>query len=272
MKKFKKPSKIAAMLLIMVLFLPLILACGENEDTAATKDVATDAVAGAEENNAKDEANAEENAPTVETNEPAAEPEEPVQEDVPDSGTVKLLGQDFETGGDWIGSYGSEGYVIAEENDELNFIPAYATMMFADDQFYTWWDSDSGDPAHPDDEEIAAAREASALYKSPDKTARLAACWYETYYFNLTINVGDTPKKVTLYMNDYDSYQRSAEVTTKNSSGKTMKEPAEKIFFDVDEFVGGCYISYEVSGEVMFEFDCYGGNVTLSGVFFDPIS
>ena len=267
MKSTKKSIKILALLLVAVLALPLIFACGEKEDVATTPADGEDAALadGAD-------SPAEESAPsdTPQTEAPPTT-EAPTEEDVPDSGTAQLLGQDFDTKGDWVGVYGSEGSVIAEENNELENLPAYATYEFEDDQFYTWWDSESGDPAHADDEELAASREASALFKTAEKTERIAACWYETYYFSLYLNVGDAPKKVTLYMNDFDSYSRSAEVTVKNKNGKAMKEePAEKVFFDIDEYVGGCYISYLISGEVQFDFDCLGGNVTLSGIFFDP--
>lgn len=265
MEKFKKSDRIIALVLALVLCLPFVFACGEKEETAQTTGEGAGSGAPAE-NGANGETAAQEEAP------PATEKDTEPVEDVPDSGTIKLLGQDFETKGDWIGNYGSEGYVIAEENDEFNFMPAYAAMEFDGNQFYTWWDSESGKPAHEDDEELAAERENSALYTSPDKTAKIASCWYETNYFSLTVSVGDAPKKVTLYMNDFDSYSRSAEVTTKNKTGKTMKEPAEKVFFDTDEYIAGCYISYEVTGEIMFEFDCYSGNVVLSGVFFDPVS
>ena len=261
----KKLIKAIAILLALALCLPLVFACGEKDEEDKAAESGTSAPPA--------EKNSEEAAPQAEEQTPAPEQEENAPaEDVPDSGTVKLLGQDFETKGDWVGSYGSEGYVIAQEDDELNHIPDYAKMEFEDEQFYTWWESDSGEPAHEEDEELAAERENSALYTSPDKTAKIAACWYETNYFSLTVSVGGEPKKVTLYMNDFDSYSRSAEVTTRNGTGKTMKEPAEKVFFEEDEYVAGCYISYEVTGDIMFEFDCYGGNVVLSGVFFDPIS
>jgi len=262
MKNFKKSNRVIALFLALVLCLPFVFACGDKEDTAMTTGDATGATA---ENGGT--------AAPPDTEKQTEAPEDVAPpEDVPDSGTIKLLGQDFDTKGDWIGNYGSEGYVIAEENDELDFMPAYASMEFDGNQFYTWWDSESGDPAHADDEQLAAERENSALYKSPDKTARIASCWYETNYFSLTVSVGDAPKKVTLYMNDFDSYSRSAEVTTKNKTGKTMNAPAEQVFFETDEYIAGCYISYEVTGEIMFEFDCYGGNVVLSGVFFDPVS
>ena len=272
MKKIKNLSRIMALLLVLTLCLPFAAACGEKTDTASTLET-NDAAAGdnAENNGTpgdesppvKNEAATDEPAPT---DPPAPEPEA----DVPDSGTAKLLGKDFETKGDWIGKYGTEGSLIYTDDDSLDNTPSYAKIEFEDEQVWTWWDSDSGDPAHADDEELAAEREAGALYKTADKTSRIAACWYNGEYFNVTVSVGDAPKKVSLYMNDFDSYSRSAEVTVKNKNGKAMKEPAEKVFFEVDEYVAGCYISYQISGEVMFEFDCYGGNVVLSGIFFDP--
>lgn len=274
MKKVKNLSRIIALLLVLTLCLPFVFACGETNDTTETTDNAN------EENNASDNSEAptddagspqEDNTepPTEEATEPPTEPEP--EEDVPDSGTVKLLGKDSDTKGDWVGNYGSEGYVIAEEFDGLENLPAYAKYEFYDHSFWTWWDSDTGTPAHEEDEAIAAERELSSLFKNADKAARISACWYANPYFSLTISVGDTPKKVTLYMNDFDSVERSAEVITRNITGKAMKEPAETVFFDVGEYSGGCYVSYVVSGDIMFEFESFAGaNVVLSGIFFDP--
>ena len=273
MKKRKNLFGIIGLILALSLCL-FVFACGEKEE----EDVAS-ADSGEEQNGeiplANDGEPLQEEAKKEEEVKKEEEPA-PTEEPEPDSGTVKLLNKDFDTTGDWTEAYGSDGYIIYTDDGSLDKPPAYAKVEFSDEygdfpQVYTWWDSDSGNPAHEDDEELAASREASALVKDVNnKSSRVAACWYHGEYFNVTVNVGDTPKKVTLYMNDYDGYSRAAEVTTRNKTGKAMQAPAEKVVFDVDEYLAGCYISYTVSGEVMFEFDCYGGNVVLSGIFFDP--
>ena len=270
MKKALIKLSTITLVLMLILCLPFVFACGEKEDTvndAASAAVTTEAIIANEQSD---------DSPPEAITEPAVQvtTEPPPEEDVPDSGTAKLLKKDFDTKGSWIGNYGSDGYIIYIEDDSLESLPAYAKVDFADSygdfpSVYTWWDSDSGNPAHDSDDELAAEREASALLKL-DGASRIAACWYDGDYFSVIVNVGDTPKKVTLYMNDYDSYNRAADVLVKNKTGKAMKEPAEKVAFDIDEYVAGCYITYEISGEVMFEFHCFGGNVVLSGIFFDP--
>jgi hypothetical protein len=279
MKIMKKSSRITALLLAVMLCLPLLIACGDTEDNTAPPAADSNEVANAPNGEAGNddeagEASPDSPEPVVEVNDPPEpEPEPEPEEDVPDSGTAKLLGTDFETTGNWVGAFGSEGYWIYTHpgDDSAKNLPDYATATFAEEQTYTWWDSEDGEPAHEDDEELAALREASAMVR-PDGNSRIAACWYETYNFTLTINVGDTPRKVTLYMNDYDGYSRAAEVTVRNANGRSMQEnPAQKVIFDVDDYLHGCYISYEISGEVMFDFECFNGNVVLSGIFFDPI-
>ena len=291
MKKIKNLSRMIAILLVLTLCLPFIFACAETEDnttatgaadvndneTPADSDNAAENAENAENNGDNAETPAEDitDPPTEEATDPPP-PEEP-EEDLPDSGTAKLLGTDITTKGDWIGSYGSEGYIIYTDDDSAESMPAYAKVDFFNEfgdfpTVWTWWDSESGDPAAEDDEELNASREAGALFKNADKTSRVAACWYDGAYFNVTLSVGDAPKKVTLYMNDYDAGSRTAEVTVCNINGKAMKEnPAEAILIDEESYVAGCYVSYVISGDVMFEFEFFGGsNVVLSGIFFDP--
>jgi hypothetical protein len=262
MKKSKEIHKIIALLIVAAFCLPFVFACGEKEEDATPTQSNDNITAGSD-------------AIQEQQTDPPATEEKPTEPPEPDSGSVKLLNKDFETKGDWVGNYGSEGSIIYTSDNSSENLPAYAKVEFSGPdgdppQEYTWWDSDSGNSPASDDEEMAAAREASALFKTADKTSRIAACWYDEAFFTVNISIGETPKKVTLYMNDYDQYNRAAEIKVKNKNGKTMQEPPEVVIFEADDYSGGCYLSYLISGEVQFMLDCFSGNVVLSGIFFDP--
>jgi len=250
----KKAKKMIILLLIVSLCLPFVSACGEKDDSAKTTGDPGE-IAVTENNGGNIEAAPEEEIfPT--------EPDLPPEPEI--DPTAKLLGLDFETKGDWVGNYGSDGYIIFTDDDSLEKVPAYAKWEDSFPDFYLWWETGSGT--------TTAAREQSALLKGPDSEERIAACYYTGDDFTINIKVGEEPKKISLYMNDFDAYKRSADITAYNKKGDALKEPAEVVSFDVGAYVGGCYLSYVITGEVQFEFVCTGENtnVVLSGIFFDP--
>ena len=233
---------------MIILCTPFIFACGEGD--VATVDPGDIAVTD------KDDGDNGKNNETL--NENLILPPEEIEP------SAKLLGLDFETKGDWIGKYGSEGYIIPTADDSLENVPKYVKWDSSYPDFYLWWETGAGN--------TAAEREKSALLKGPDSKERIAACYYAGDDFTININVGKETKKISLYMNDFDAYKRAAKIKVYNKNGGELKEPVEVVSFAVGEYVGGCYLSYLITGEVQFEFVCAGDNtnVVLSGIFFDP--
>ena len=183
--------------------------------------------------------------------------------------TAELVEIDKTTGGNWVGNYGSDGYIIITDDDSLQSIPSYAKLEYANQNddfpsFWTWYDSESDEDA---DEFLVEEREHGTLYKTPAKQHRLAACYYSGEFFSVTVDVGSEAKIVTMYMLDYDSVTREANVTAYDESGKKLIEPIEVV-----DYFKGWYLKFKISGKVqfMFEHGDSGANVVLSGIFFDP--
>ena len=173
--------------------------------------------------------------------------------------SARLADTDKTTRGDWVGKYGSEGYIVMDEDESLQSIPAYASVEFIGD-FWTWYDSESGDELDED------WRLPTALLKAPGSSERIAACWYGGE-FSVIIDVGSETKLVTLYTADFDEGNRESEIYTLSEDGATELIPVIELF----EFEDGWYLQFVISGKVQFDFESVGGpNAVISGVFFDP--
>ena len=82
---------------------------------------------------------------------------------VPSSNGVSFVGTDVATQGTWIGTYGSEGYKLAQSATSL---PAYATdVVVSRHADYTWLTSSA---------DVRAMQNATG-------TDRMATCWYTSY-------------------------------------------------------------------------------------------
>ncbi|MCL2096973.1 MAG: hypothetical protein FWH10_08745 [Oscillospiraceae bacterium] len=180
---------------------------------------------------------------------------------------ARLISIDRTTRGNWPGNYGSEGYAIISGNPAHRKIPAYAAIDFESDwgglpMFYTWWDQDDGDDYD------SIRREPGALFKTPEKTSRIAACYYSGGFFTVIVDVGREAKILSLYMHDYDEHSRSANVVILDENGRELID-----YIEVSGYESGWYLRFQISGVVQFMIEDTspnGMNACLSGVFFDP--
>jgi hypothetical protein len=179
--------------------------------------------------------------------------------------SARLVDIDRDTRGDWLENYGSEGYLIAADDDSLQNLPAYATVEFFDEflderaLFWRWWDSEY------DDEMDEDWRVPSALIKAPGSTERVGSCFYGGE-FNMIIDLGDESRKVSLYITDFDEGNRESEISVLGPDGSALIPVIEA--FGYEE---GWYLQFILSGRVQFRFESLGGpNAVISGVFFDP--
>jgi hypothetical protein len=165
----------------------------------------------------------------------------------PPPATATLIGRDTGTQGNWIGTYGSQGYNII---GNATSYPAYATVTPAGQSTYTW---------------AASTTDPRAL-ETAGGTGRIAACWYSTTSFTVNVDLADgAAHDLVLYAVDWDgNNQRSEQIQL--LSGATVLDTET-----ISSFSGGVYLDWKVTGDVVVQVTCLAGvNAVLSGLFIDP--
>ena len=162
--------------------------------------------------------------------------------------TASFIKQDTTTQGNWIGTYGSQGYDVIGDAASL---PSYATVTPAGQASYTWAASTT-DPR--------ALQDASG-------SGRIAACWYSASSFTVDVNLTDgQTHDLELYFLDWDTTARGEKVQISNASTGAVLDTET-----VTSFHSGVYLDWAVSGNVVITVtDLAGANAVLSGVFIDP--
>ena len=168
----------------------------------------------------------------------------------PPVATASFLDADTTTQGNWIGTYGTQGY-----NDLGSGVnnPTYATVTPAGQSLYTW--------ATPP---FSAGQ---ALLVPPAGVSRIAAAWYSSTSFTIDVNVAAGHSyDLELYFVDYDAHGRAETVTLSDSStGTTLNSQS------VSNFASGEYLVWTISGNVLITITRTAGvNAVLDGLFFDP--
>jgi hypothetical protein len=175
---------------------------------------------------------------------------------------AQFIGSDSQTRGNWTGVYGREGrYVIAKEDRVVHaapafwavdpIIPGYADLRHSGRQNFVWaeWSTD-----------------ARALQRKPGWHERTVAVWVAPEKFSIHLGLADMKfHRISLYFLDWDTQGRSQAIEIFNSAGELLDRQT------VSGFSGGTYLTWEVQGEVRFDFTRLAGpNAVLSGIFFDP--
>ena len=159
---------------------------------------------------------------------------------------------DAKTQGNWSGVYGSQGYNIIANS--VNY-PDYATVTPTGKSNYTW---------------AASTTDPRALEMAPGTgSSRIAAAWYSTTSFSVNIDLTDgQTHDISLYLLDWDSQGRREQIQiTNESTGAVLNTQT------VSSFTGGVYLTWAISGDVVFTFTRLAGpNAVVSGIFFDPPS
>ena len=112
---------------------------------------------------------------------------------------------DTETRGDWVGKYGAEGYFIPgpSESQSLRNLPDYADVSVTDlsgRELTTWWVfwDESETKRCPYDA-------LGALWADKEKSYRRAACQFDQAGLDISIDIGENVRKVSLYLTDFDA-------------------------------------------------------------------
>jgi IPT/TIG domain/Glucodextranase, domain B/Bacterial Ig-like domain (group 2) len=157
-----------------------------------------------------------------------------------------FLRSDTATQGNWHGAYGSDGYSVAEDSQNL---PGYAVFSLQNQQDYTW----QGTTA-----DSRALQTGSGL-------GRIAAGWYNASSFSLDVNLADgNTHQIALYAVDWDNQQRSETVQVLDAATATVLDTRT-----LSNFANGIYLVWTVNGHVTITITQNSGvNAVLSGIFF----
>ncbi len=163
--------------------------------------------------------------------------------------TATFLKTDTTTQGNWIGTYGSEGYNIL--GDKVKY-PDNWQVTPRGNSCYTW------DPL---------TTSAGALQKVTALSDRVAACWSSTTNFSVDYVPADTQShQVCLYLLDYDNRNRVDHIDVIDvASGAVLDSQ------DANAFIHGKYLIWNIVGHVVFKIKNAGSvNAVISGLFIDP--
>jgi hypothetical protein len=166
--------------------------------------------------------------------------------------SATFIKADTTTQGNWKNTYGSEGYNII--NDAVSY-PAYAQVTPSSNLLAVW---------------SASTSDARALQKVASTTDRLAACWYQSSYFTIDVNLTDgQAHQIALYNLDWDgSNQRSQQIDILNATTNAVLDSRS-----VTSFSTGKYMVWHISGHVTIKITRTGiWNSVIGGIFFDSTS
>ena len=164
--------------------------------------------------------------------------------------TATLVRQDATTNGDWIGTYGSQGYDIIGTPAS---IPSYATITLTNQT--------------TDMDDTGAI--ANAALEQPSGGGRYVGDWSSTSRFSVLVNLTDgQPYDLTLYAVDWADDGRSELIQITNPATGSMLSVKT-----LSNFQAGAYLQYLVTGSVLITVTRLAGpTAVLNGLFFDSAS
>ena len=157
--------------------------------------------------------------------------------------------RDTTTQGNWIGTYGSQGYDLF---NVVSSLPSYATVTMTGESLWTW----------------ASPTTVPEALERPGGTSRTAATAYSATSFTVDVNLTDGKQhNLALYFVDWDAVGRSEQVQLTNAVTGAVLDTET-----VSSFQNGAYLDWTVSGNVLIKFTrLLGGNAVCSGIFLDPV-
>ena len=163
------------------------------------------------------------------------------------SASAVFVRENTTTEGNWIGTYGTQGYDVIDSGTSL---PSNITITPAGNALYLW----------------GTANVPQALEVPPSGTTRIAACWYGGS-FTVDVNVANGRSyEMELYVLDYEPDDRTESIKLTNAATGTVLSTE-----NVANFEDGAYLNWTISGNVLITITNTGpANAVLSGLFFDP--
>ena len=166
--------------------------------------------------------------------------------------TAGFVGFDNFTGGSWKGVYGSDGYQVVNDSQNL---PSYATVTPAAVSLYTW---------------AASTSDPRGAQKAASPTDRIAACWFASTSFSLSVTISDgQTHQMAIYAVDWDNYHGRTETIE-------IRDAATDALLDsrnLAAFQGGIWAVWNISGNVKVVVinSNAPANAVVSGIFFGPV-
>jgi hypothetical protein len=168
----------------------------------------------------------------------------------PVSDTASFIGTNTSTKGNWIGTFGSDGYNVI--NNAVKY-PSDVTVTPTGQTVSKF---------------VASTTDPRALQNAPGTASgRTAGDWYASTSFTVNVHITDTATyDLSLYLLDWSNIGRSEQVQITRARDGTVLSTQS-----VSSFSGGVYLTWAISGDVNITFTkLAGANAVLSGLFFDP--
>lgn len=174
-----------------------------------------------------------------------------------ESTVLKANGTVLRNNGTWNGSYGQAGCVVVGSiwaGYAYSSLPSWcASVVPAGQSNYTW---------------ATTTPQLRAVQKPDNLSDRIAACWYNTTPFTITVDITDNKLHyVSMYFLDWDS-ARVQTIEAKRFSDGVVLESTTISNFNTT----GKWLTWQLSSKTVFTITLgSGANAVVSGVFFDEI-
>jgi YD repeat-containing protein len=168
----------------------------------------------------------------------------------PTGTTATFVKLDATTKGNWRSSYGADGYVVIGDQSSN---PSYVTPTASGQLQYVW---------------ASTTTDVRGLQKGFNPADRIAATWYNSTPFTISLNFSDTAQhQIALYCVDWDTTTRQQRVEILDTNGNVLNGQ------DVSSFNGGIYLVWKVTGHITIRVTSTAGiNAVVSGLFFAPVN
>ncbi|HEV8042956.1 MAG TPA: SBBP repeat-containing protein [Bryobacteraceae bacterium] len=165
--------------------------------------------------------------------------------------TASFVKLDTTTQGNWIGVYGTDGYVVI---GDLTLNPSYVTPVASGETQAVW---------------VASTSDVRALQKASNPADRVAGLWWTYNTFTIDLNITDSnTHQVALYCLDWDSTARREKVDVLDANGNVLNTQSL-----TSSFNAGVYLVWNLSGHVKLRVTVTGGpNAVATGLFVSTVS
>ncbi|MCX6327191.1 MAG: hypothetical protein NT144_11160 [Bacteroidia bacterium] len=190
----------------------------------------------------------------------------PVYNEPKEQYAARYIKKDSTTSGNWGGVYGKDGYVLCNYNGDgtdKKSLPSYVTSI-------EYFRAFGGSTRVPDNTKwVMGTDDKRSLAPDPDnltpRNATSLSNTDQTMTFTIGIN-GTIDYQVALYFVDWENKGSRVAVEMFDAATLNLIAPV-KI---VNNYSGGAYLIYSYNKSAKFRIDkVRGGNITLSGIFFD---